>query len=105
MRTEEKRTDVNLATLLLIDCFDNDFDEAVVISNDFDLTLPVEYVAGKFQQQVGIINPHARGKASRELVGAASWSYRQINRRLLTNSQFRDVMTDGRGEFRKPATW
>ena len=44
LKTEEKRSDVNLATMLLIDCFDDDFDEAVVISNDSDLTLPIEYV-------------------------------------------------------------
>ena len=37
LKTEEKQSDVNLATTLPIDCFDNDFDEAVVISNDSDL--------------------------------------------------------------------
>lgn len=31
-RTEEKRTDVNLATALLLDCFNNDSDEVVVIT-------------------------------------------------------------------------
>ena len=41
LRTGEKRSDVNLATLLLIDCVDDDFDEAVIISNDSDLLLPI----------------------------------------------------------------
>ncbi len=50
LKTEEKRSDVNLATMLLIDCFDDDFDEAVVISNDSDLTLPIDYVVRKFHE-------------------------------------------------------
>ena len=105
LRTEEKRTDVNLATLLLIDCFDDDFDEAVVISNDSDLTLPLEYVVGKFGKTVGVINPHSRGRISRELDGAATWSYKQINKSVLASSQFPNVMADSHGPFHKPNTW
>lgn len=41
LKTEEKRSDVNLATLLMVDCVDDDFDEAVIISNDSDLALPI----------------------------------------------------------------
>ena len=103
LKTEEKRSDVNLATLLLIDCFDNDFDEAVVITNDSDLTLPIEYVVSRFNKRVGIINPQRRGRASRELRQAASWSYRQINRNILANSQFPATMNDAQGTFRKPS--
>ena len=105
MKTEEKRSDVNLATLLLLDCFDNDFDEAVLISNDSDLTLPVESVVGRFQKTVGVINPHSRSRVSRELSQAASWFYRQINRSLLAKSQFPEIMADSQGQFRKPSRW
>ena len=77
----------------------------VVISNDSDLTLPVQYVSGKFQKRVGVINPHSRHRVSSELRQVASWTYRQINRMILATSQFPAVMADGRGEFRKPATW
>ena len=105
LRTEEKRSDVNLATLLLIDCFDDDFDEAVVISNDSDLTLPIEYVVGKFGKTVGVINPHSQGRISRELDGAATWSYKQINKSVLASSQFPNVMADSHGPFHKPNTW
>ena len=104
-KTEEKRSDVNLATLLLIDCFDNEFDEAVVISNDSDLTLPIQYVGNRFEKQVGVINPHHRSRVSSELRQAATWTYRQINRSVLENSQFPPVMADSNGEFRKPAAW
>lgn len=104
-RTEEKRSDVNLATLLLVDCVDGGFDEAVVITNDSDLTLPIDYAVNKFGKTVGVINPHRRHWASRELTAVASWFYRTINRPVLAASQFPETMTDGRGEFHKPAAW
>ncbi len=105
LKTEEKRSDVNLATMLLIDCFDEEFDEAVVISNDSDLTLPIEYVIDKFGKRVGVINPHHRSRVSRELSEVATWFYRRINRSALANSQFPADMSDSRGDFRKPALW
>ena len=37
MKTEEKGSDVNLATHLLVDAFDDAFNIAVIISNDSDL--------------------------------------------------------------------
>ena len=105
LKSEEKRSDVNLATLLLVDCFDHDFDAAAVITNDSDLTLPIEYVVSRFGKPVGVINPHSRSRISRELIRAASWHYRQINRSVLARSQFPPTMSDDQGEFRKPARW
>ena len=40
--TEEKGSDVNLASYLLMDGFWDEYDLAVVVSNDSDLQLPVE---------------------------------------------------------------
>ncbi len=105
LKTEEKRTDVNLATLLLMDCVDDDFDEAVVISNDSDLLLPIEYAVKRFGKVVGVINPHRRGKFSGELMRAASWSYKEINRSVLAASQFPTVIPSARGPIAKPSTW
>ena len=105
MRTEEKRSDVNLATLLLVDCFDGDFDEAVVISNDSDLTLPIDIVGNKFKKRVGVINPHHRARTSQELTSVADWSYQRINRSVLAKCQFPATLSDNRGTFRKPSRW
>ena len=105
LKTEEKRSDVNLATLLLVDCFDNDFDAAVVITNDSDLALPIEYVVSRFGKSVGVISPHSKSRTSLELIRAASWHYRQINRSVLARSQFPATLRDEQGEFRKPARW
>ena len=105
IKVEEKRSDVNLATMLLVDCIDGDFEEAVVVSNDSDLTLPIEYTTGKFNKATGVINPQRRSKISPELSNAATWHYRAINRSVLAQSQFPATLSDDRGEFRKPALW
>ena len=105
LKTEEKRSDVNLATLLLMDCVDDDFDETVVISNDSDLLLPIEYAVRRFNKTVGIINPQRRGNASQELMQAASWSFREINRSVLAASQFPNVVAGPRGPITKPSAW
>ena len=105
IRTEEKRTDVNIATHLLVDCFDDDFDEAVIVSNDSDLTLPVEVVIGKFGKPVGMVNPHPRSRLSSALRKATTFQIRAINRSVLARSQFPEVLSDARGEFRRPSRW
>ena len=105
LRTEEKRSDVNLATLLLVDCADDDIDEAVVISNDSDLMLPIEYASDRFRKTVGVISPHRRNKFSRELMQVASWSFKEINASVLAASQLPDVVHHPRGPITKPATW
>jgi len=105
LRTEEKGTDVNLATCLLIDCFNNDFDEAVVISNDSDLALPIEQVVSHFTKSVGVINPHPKYKMSGKLIQVASFNIRTINKKVLANCQFPDTLTDLKGQFSKPSIW
>jgi uncharacterized LabA/DUF88 family protein len=58
VKTEEKGSDVNLATFLLLDAFKRDCDVAVVISNDSDLKLPIEVTQRELGLRVGVINPH-----------------------------------------------
>ena len=105
IKTEEKRTDVNLATALLLDCCNNDCDEVVVISNDSDLVTPIQVVRQEFGKQVGVINPQAPKQRSRALAQAASWSYRTINRSHFANNQLPAQLTDAHGVFTKPANW
>ena len=105
IRTEEKRSDVNLASYLLLDCFDDDFDDAVIVSNDSDFTLPVEIVGTRFGKSVGMINPHPRKSLSRELTRATAFQVKSINRSVLAASQFPDELTDAQGTFRRPSRW
>lgn len=104
-RTDEKGSDVNLATYLLDDCFANDFDQAVVISNDADLATPISLVTGKYGKNVCVINPHSYHKISRDLLKVANTSVWTINRSVLAACQFSPVLTDGTGAFSKPSTW
>jgi len=105
LKAEEKGSDVNLASFLLKDCFKNDFDEAVVISNDSDLTTPIEIVVNDCGKSVMTINPRRKIYLSRQLISVAS-TYRQtINMSAYRVCQFPTSMTDSKGTFTKPPTW
>lgn len=56
-KTEEKGSDVNLATFLLVDGFASDYELAVVISNDSDLIQPIKLVQDRLGRPVGVFNP------------------------------------------------
>ncbi len=112
-RTEEKGSDVNLATLLVFDCFSDGCDNAVVVSNDSDLALAVETVTTKCGKEVIIVNPHRtdlvrkykRCKVSEDLKKVASSSIPSINAKVLENSQFPPTLEDHQGIFSKPDSW
>jgi hypothetical protein len=57
IKTEEKGSDVNIATHLLMDGFRNDYELAVVVSNDSDLLMPIQVVTQEFGKPVGLLNP------------------------------------------------
>lgn len=102
VKTEEKGSDVNLATHLLMDAFDNAFECAVVISGDSDLKAPIHFVQSKFHKTVGVLNPQQ--KACKTLQNTARF-YKHIREAALQTSQFPPVLTDKQGTFHKPPTW
>ena len=102
---EEKGSDVNLASYLLLDCFQGDFDEAVVVSNDADLITPIDIVVNKFHKPVGAINPHPKVGRSAALKNIASWTFQTINRHHLSDSQLPLTLTDAIGTITKPDRW
>ena len=104
-RIDEKGTDVNLATYLLLDCFRNDCDEAVIISNDSDLATPIQVVRDEFNMRIGVINPQHRKFRSALLRNAASWTFQDINQRHFRDCQLPPTITDAAGTFAKPARW
>ena len=102
---EEKGSDVNLASYLLLDCFQGDFDEAVIISNDADLAVPIEIIVTKFHKCVGVVNPHRKDNRSATLKKVASWTFQTINKHHLSSSQFPPTLSDAYGTITKPSTW
>ena len=103
LRTEEKGSDVNLATYLLLDAFDDDYDTAIVVSNDSDLVHPIEVVRQRFGKRVEVLNPQRHG-TSQALRRAANFQ-RPVRRGVLANSQFPPTLTDRTGTFSKPRSW
>ena len=114
VKSEEKGTDVNLATHLLLDACDEDFEAALVVSNDSDLTETVREVQARYGRAVGVAlpvlnrdregNPRRPSKILRE---SASF-VRHISgsrRRLLAACQFPETLTDARGSFTRPREW
>lgn len=105
-RSEEKGTDVNIASHLLMDCFKGEYERAVLISNDSDLALPVRMVRDDFKKEVVVINPQRGARRGVwEMQRAASRVVHRINASLLANCQFPDPLADSGGTFSKPRGW
>lgn len=102
IKTEEKGSDVNIATHLVSDAYENAFDCAVLVTNDSDLQEPVEVVRNRLGKQVGILNPHMHPAMSLQRVATFM---KPIRSGVLQSSQFPDELTDARGTFCKPAGW
>lgn len=102
IKTEEKGSDVNLASYLLLDAFDSDFDVAVVVSNDSDLAEPIRIVHERFDRPVIVFCPHQQ--TSRSLQAVASYC-KPIRKGLLAACQFPDMIEDDLGTIRKPEEW
>ena len=103
IKTEEKGSDVNLATYLLVDAFRHDSDVAVVVSNDSDLCEPIRIVQDEFGVPVGLLNPHPQPSAALRRLNPAF--VRPIRTGPLSVSQFPAQMTDSSGNFSKPTAW
>lgn len=102
IKTEEKGSDVNIATHLLVDGFRNNYELAVLVSNDSDLLEPMKFVTYELEKPVGLLNPHKYPSVA--LLPNARF-IKQIRKGVLAKSQFPDVMVDKNGRFTKPASW
>ncbi|MEU8198555.1 NYN domain-containing protein [Microbispora amethystogenes] len=105
VKTEEKGSDVNLATALLLDVFRGNCDGALVISNDADLAEPVRAVRHELGAPVGAANPYPYGRRTIDLVGARPTFLRQINPSMLKACQLPDLLQDAQGKIRRPSRW
>lgn len=106
IKTEEKGSDVNLATRLLIDGFKTDYEMAAIISNDSDLLGPIKAVRKELGLKAGVINPQKN----------ESWALKKnatfyksvdltLQPNLLSQCQFPRTLKDTKGTITKPASW
>jgi len=104
LKTEEKGSDVNLASFLLYDTFKGLCSKALVISNDSDLAEPIKMVVEE-GVVVGVVNPHRRHKMSRHLKNVASFDI-QLRHQILAKCQMPSPVFGARGQqIHKPKTW
>ncbi len=102
--TEEKRSDVNLATRLLIDGFNERYEQAIVISNDSDLATPIQAVRDELGIKIGVVNPDGRNPTQGDLEESATF-VKRLWPVHLRHSQFPDAITVGDRTITKPPSW
>lgn len=100
---EEKGSDVNVASHLLVDTLEGNIDAAIVISNDSDLSLPLQQARARIP--TGTVNPSPNVLAGRlrgrntDGVGKHWWV--QLRAADLRAHQLADPC----GRFAKPPEW
>jgi uncharacterized LabA/DUF88 family protein len=102
LKSEEKGSDVNLASYLLRDAYRGVCRCAVIVSNDSDLLTPIRLAKSECGLTIGLVPPRAKG--STELKALADF---KIDPRVhvLANSQFPDAVATPKGPIFKPAAW
>ena len=101
IKTEEKGSDVNLATHILNDAWLNKYDCAVVVSNDSDLSEAMVLIKKHFPQKLlGLISPSTT--VSKKLAKQSDFQ-RFIRKSDLEKSQFPDTIQGT--NITKPKSW
>jgi len=125
VKTEEKGSDVNIATYMMADAFRKNCDQLIVITNDSDLAEPVRIINKELHIPVGIFNPQTSDTATRRsrVTGRPIQPARpsiqlnkvaKFNRDItsegpqshMARSQFPPQLADAQGRMiTKPASW
>lgn len=100
----EKMTDVNIATQMIIDGYQDKYDTAILISGDSDLVPPIKAVHGCFSnKKVTVFFPPKRFNNS---VAAVAKGSMIIGRKKLVDSQFDGEVAKKDGfKLKKPSEW
>jgi uncharacterized LabA/DUF88 family protein len=101
---KEKMTDVNIATAIIVDAYKNEYDMAMLISGDSDLTPPINAVHSLFaHKRVLIAFPPKRHNSSMALVSKGSMI---IGRKKLADAQFDEEVISKTGyKLKRPSEW
>lgn len=101
---KEKMTDVNIATAIIVDAFKENYDMAMLISGDSDLTPPIKEVHNLFKNtRVFIAFPPKRHNSSMAIVAKGSLI---IGRKKLVDAQFDEEVISKTGfKLKIPINW
>lgn len=102
LKTEEKGSDVSLATHLLLDAFQGDADVSIVVSDDFDLKEPLRITRSELGRRVGVVSPRCNTWL-RSAVNAHF--YRPVREPTLLACQFPAQLQDANGTITRPPVW
>jgi uncharacterized LabA/DUF88 family protein len=102
--SNEKKTDVNIATEMMADAFQNKFDSAILVSADADLTAPIKAIRSLFpDKKVIVAFPPKRD--SYELRSVASTHY-FIGEHNFRGNLLPDIVRTSSGfELKRPEKW
>lgn len=100
---EEKGTDVNVASHLLVDVLTGKVDAAIVVSNDSDLSFPVKYA--RTRVPVGLINPSRNHLAGALRGGPADGVGRHWWRQLTVADLKASQLPNPVRGYSRPAGW
>jgi uncharacterized LabA/DUF88 family protein len=106
-KMEEKGSDVNVGTLMLVDAYENTCDVAVLVSNDSDLAMPLKVVVERLGRPVTLVNPYDANPSNvlRKQLGDSP-SIRRLRQSVLAASQFPNPVVGQSGNLiHKPSTW
>ena len=103
IKTEEKGSDVNLAVHLLNDAWLDNYDCAVVVSNDSDLVESFNIVRNDLKKRIGLVIPWKyEHSVSKDLLNNSDF-IRKIRKGLLKVSQLPDPIPGT--NITKPSVW
>lgn len=100
---EEKGSDVNVASHLLLDVLRNQVGAALVISNDSDLRFPIEQARQRVP--VGLVNPTPSQTAGALRAQATIGAGRHFWRKLTAHDFSRHQLPNPAGGYSRPQGW
>ena len=89
--SEEKGSDVNLATRLLVDGFNGEYEQAVVVSNDADFAGAMRYVRDDHGPRVTLVNPDHKNAQPQGAGGGRDLRQASVEEPPETESASRDA--------------
>lgn len=104
-KTEEKGSDVALASRLLIDAMHRRADLYVVCTNDSDLVMPLRMVQEELDGAIGLLSTVQTKRASNELKQTHPRWHRHLTPDDLASCQLPDEIVDVHGVIRRPQKW
>jgi uncharacterized LabA/DUF88 family protein len=104
-KTEEKGSDVALASYLMLDAMRGTSDLYVVCSNDSDLVTPLKLAREELGRRVGLITPMEPKRASNELKQIGLELHRSVTVANLRSCQLPLTIRDEVGTINRPEKW